>query len=79
MYLSDVCTIPTNLTGACADERAGRVDAAGLPIGVQVLAPALGEAVMLRAARPGSGVQLQRPSGTSGGARLMDGRATGRP
>jgi aspartyl-tRNA(Asn)/glutamyl-tRNA(Gln) amidotransferase subunit A len=27
------------------------LDAAGLPIGVQVLAPALGEAVLLRAAR----------------------------
>jgi aspartyl-tRNA(Asn)/glutamyl-tRNA(Gln) amidotransferase subunit A len=51
MYLSDVCTIPTNLTGACAISVPSGVDGAGLPIGVQVLAPALGEAVLLRAAR----------------------------
>ena len=51
MYLSDVCTIPTNLTGARAISVPAGLDAAGLPIGVQVLAPALGEAVLLRAAR----------------------------
>jgi len=51
MYLSDVCTIPTNLTGACAVSVPAGLDGAGLPIGVQVLAPALGEAVLLRAAR----------------------------
>ena len=51
MYLSDVCTIPTNLTGACAISVPAGLDASGLPIGVQVLAPALGEAVLLRAAR----------------------------
>jgi len=51
MYLSDVCTIPTNLTGACAVSVPAGLDAGGLPIGVQVLAPALGEAVLLRAAR----------------------------
>ena len=51
MYLSDVCTIPTNLTGACAISVPSGLDAAGLPIGVQVLAPALGEAVLFRAAR----------------------------
>jgi len=51
MYLSDVCTIPTNLTGATAISVPAGLDAAGLPIGVQVLAPALGEAVLFRAAR----------------------------
>ena len=51
MYLSDVCTIPTNLTGACAVSVPAGLDAARLPIGVQVMAPALGEAVLLRAAR----------------------------
>jgi len=51
MYLSDVCTIPTNLTGATAISVPAGLDTAGLPIGVQVLAPALGEAVLLRAAR----------------------------
>ncbi|HEV7534022.1 MAG TPA: Asp-tRNA(Asn)/Glu-tRNA(Gln) amidotransferase subunit GatA, partial [Acidimicrobiia bacterium] len=38
MYLSDVCTIPTNLTGACALSVPAGLDAAGLPVGVQVLA-----------------------------------------
>ncbi|HTC81385.1 MAG TPA: amidase family protein, partial [Acidimicrobiia bacterium] len=51
MYLSDVCTIPTNLTGACAISVPAGLDGAGLPVGVQVLAPALGEAVLFRAAR----------------------------
>jgi aspartyl-tRNA(Asn)/glutamyl-tRNA(Gln) amidotransferase subunit A len=51
MYLSDVCTIPTNLTGATAISVPAGLDPAGLPIGVQVLAPALGEAVLFRAAR----------------------------
>jgi aspartyl-tRNA(Asn)/glutamyl-tRNA(Gln) amidotransferase subunit A len=51
MYLSDVCTIPTNLTGACAISVPAGLDGSGLPVGVQVLAPALGEAVLFRAAR----------------------------
>ena len=51
MYLSDVCTIPTNLTGACAVSVPAGLDGGGLPIGVQVQAPALGEALLLRAAR----------------------------
>jgi aspartyl-tRNA(Asn)/glutamyl-tRNA(Gln) amidotransferase subunit A len=50
MYLNDVCTIPTNLAGhAAISVPYGGVD--GLPIGVQVLAPALGEVPMFRAAR----------------------------
>ena len=51
MYLSDVCTIPTNLAGAAAISVPAGLDADGLPIGVQVLAPARGEAVRFRAAR----------------------------
>jgi aspartyl-tRNA(Asn)/glutamyl-tRNA(Gln) amidotransferase subunit A len=51
MYLSDVCTIPTNLAGHCAISVPFGAGAAGLPVGVQVLAPALGEPVMFRAAR----------------------------
>ncbi len=50
MYLNDICTIPTNLSGDCAVSVPFGADAAGLPIGVQVLAPALGEATMFRAA-----------------------------
>ena len=51
MYLSDVCTIPTNLAGHPAMSVPFGPDGDGLPIGVQVLAPALGEPVMFRAAR----------------------------
>jgi len=51
MYLSDVCTIPTNLAGHAAVSVPFGVGEAGLPVGVQVLAPALGEELMLRAAR----------------------------
>jgi aspartyl-tRNA(Asn)/glutamyl-tRNA(Gln) amidotransferase subunit A len=51
MYLSDVCTIPTNLAGHAAMSVPFGVGEAGLPVGVQVLAPALGEAVMFRTAR----------------------------
>jgi len=51
MYLSDVCTIPTNLAGHAAMSVPFGTGEAGLPIGVQVLAPALGEGVMFRAAR----------------------------
>jgi aspartyl-tRNA(Asn)/glutamyl-tRNA(Gln) amidotransferase subunit A len=49
MYLSDVFTIPVNLAGnAAVSVPAGLAD--GLPVGLQLIAPALGEATMLRAA-----------------------------
>jgi aspartyl-tRNA(Asn)/glutamyl-tRNA(Gln) amidotransferase subunit A len=51
MYLSDICTIPSNLAGDPAISVPSGLDSAGLPIGFQVLAPALGEAVMFRVAR----------------------------
>jgi aspartyl-tRNA(Asn)/glutamyl-tRNA(Gln) amidotransferase subunit A len=51
MYLSDVCTIPSNLAGHPAMSVPFGLGESGLPVGVQVLAPALGEAVMLRVAR----------------------------
>jgi aspartyl-tRNA(Asn)/glutamyl-tRNA(Gln) amidotransferase subunit A len=51
MYLSDVCTIPSNLAGHPAISVPAGTDQSGLPIGVQVLAPALGEPVMFRVAR----------------------------
>jgi aspartyl-tRNA(Asn)/glutamyl-tRNA(Gln) amidotransferase subunit A len=50
MYLNDVCTIPSNLSGQPAVSVPFGVGDEGLPIGVQVLAPTLGEATMLRAA-----------------------------
>ena len=51
MYLSDICTIPSNLSGDPAISVPAGLDSLGLPIGFQVLAPALGEAVMFRVAR----------------------------
>jgi aspartyl-tRNA(Asn)/glutamyl-tRNA(Gln) amidotransferase subunit A len=50
MYLSDVCTIPTNLAGHAAISVPFGTGEHGLPVGVQVLAPALGEPVMFRVA-----------------------------
>ncbi|HPB46419.1 MAG TPA: amidase family protein, partial [Microthrixaceae bacterium] len=50
MYLNDICTIPTNLAGHPAMSVPFGADGDGLPIGVQVLAPALGEVAMFRAA-----------------------------
>jgi aspartyl-tRNA(Asn)/glutamyl-tRNA(Gln) amidotransferase subunit A len=50
MYLSDVCTIPSNLAGQPALSVPFGVGDDGLPVGVQVWAPSLGEATMFRAA-----------------------------
>ena len=50
MYLNDVCTIPSNLAGHPAMSVPFGAGADGLPVGVQLLAPALGEATMFRAA-----------------------------
>lgn len=50
MYLNDICTIPSNLAGHPAiSVPFGRGDD-GLPVGVQILAPARGEETMFRAA-----------------------------
>ena len=61
MYLNDVCTIPSNLTGHPAiSVPFGRGDD-GLPVGVQVMGPALSErlifgvAAALERAAPGNG------------------------
>jgi aspartyl-tRNA(Asn)/glutamyl-tRNA(Gln) amidotransferase subunit A len=51
MYLNDVFTIPSNLAGAPAMSVPVGLDDAGLPVGLQIMAPALGEAVMFRVAR----------------------------
>jgi aspartyl-tRNA(Asn)/glutamyl-tRNA(Gln) amidotransferase subunit A len=50
MYYSDVCTIPSNLSGDPAMSVPVALDEAGLPIGFQVMAPALGEGLMFRVA-----------------------------
>jgi aspartyl-tRNA(Asn)/glutamyl-tRNA(Gln) amidotransferase subunit A len=51
MYMNDVCTIPSNLAGHPAISVPFGTGDDGLPVGVQVLAPALGEALLFRVAR----------------------------
>ena len=48
MYLCDIYTIPTNLAGHPAMSVPFGTGAHGLPVGIQVLAPALGEEAMFR-------------------------------
>jgi aspartyl-tRNA(Asn)/glutamyl-tRNA(Gln) amidotransferase subunit A len=50
MYLSDVCTVPSNLSGHPAISVPFGADGDGLPIGVQVLAPALCEPLIFQVA-----------------------------
>ena len=50
MYLSDLCTIPSNLAGHPAVTVPYGTGTDGMPVGVQVLAPALGETVMFQVA-----------------------------
>jgi aspartyl-tRNA(Asn)/glutamyl-tRNA(Gln) amidotransferase subunit A len=50
MYLNDVFTIPSNLAGHPALSLPYGSGDDGLPVGVQVLAPALGEPMMFRVA-----------------------------
>jgi aspartyl-tRNA(Asn)/glutamyl-tRNA(Gln) amidotransferase subunit A len=49
MYLNDLATIPTNLAGVAGmSVPCGLAEEDGLPVGLQIMAPALGEAVMYR-------------------------------
>jgi aspartyl-tRNA(Asn)/glutamyl-tRNA(Gln) amidotransferase subunit A len=50
MYLNDIFTIPANLAGVPAISVPCGFDDAGLPIGIQLTAPALDEPTLLRAA-----------------------------
>lgn len=59
MYLSDVCTIPTNLAGHPAMSVPYGFGENDMPIGVQVLAPALGESDMFRVA---GAIEKQAPT-----------------
>jgi aspartyl-tRNA(Asn)/glutamyl-tRNA(Gln) amidotransferase subunit A len=49
MYLEDVFTLPASLAGISGMSVPCGFDEAGLPIGLQLLAPAFGEATLLRA------------------------------
>ena len=72
MYLNDVCTIPSNLAGHPAISVPFGAGDDGLPVGVQLLAPALGEATMFRAAavpwRPPHDRRADRADGDRGTA-----------
>ena len=57
MYLCDIFTIPTNLAGHAAMSVPFGTGAHNMPVGVQVLAPALGEQTMFRVA-----AELERAS-----------------
>ncbi len=50
MYMSDICTVPVNLTGQAAMSVPYGQGEDGLPVGVQIFAPALGELQMFQAA-----------------------------
>jgi aspartyl-tRNA(Asn)/glutamyl-tRNA(Gln) amidotransferase subunit A len=50
MYLSDILTISLNLAGMCGISVPCGFDNSGLPIGLQLIGPHLGEAVILRTA-----------------------------
>lgn len=50
MYLNDIYAVPASLAGLPAMSLPVGFDGAGLPVGLQLIAPLLGEPVMLRAA-----------------------------
>jgi len=69
MYLQDILTIPASLAGLpCGSVPCG-FDAAGLPVGLQIIAPALGEPHLVRACAAverWSGLANRRPPGSGG-------------
>jgi aspartyl-tRNA(Asn)/glutamyl-tRNA(Gln) amidotransferase subunit A len=69
MYMSDVCTIPSNLSGHPAVSVPFGAGDDGLPVGVQVLAPALCEERMFKVA-----AALERAAAARAGADHEGGR-----
>lgn len=59
MYLEDIFTISANLAGVCAISVPYDVSPSGLPIGVQLMGPALGEPSLLHIARC---IEIDRPT-----------------
>jgi aspartyl-tRNA(Asn)/glutamyl-tRNA(Gln) amidotransferase subunit A len=62
MYLSDVCTVPANLAGHPAMSVPFGTGAHGMPVGVQIMAPAQGEPMLFALAG-----ELERAAPPSGG------------
>ena len=72
MYLSDIYTVPLNLAGLPGVSIPCGFDAQGLPIGAQLVGPALGDGVILNAAHAfqlESDYHTKMPAG-KGGASL---------
>jgi aspartyl-tRNA(Asn)/glutamyl-tRNA(Gln) amidotransferase subunit A len=69
MYLSDVCTIPSNLAGHPAISVPYGPGEDGLPVGVQLLGPALSEGTLFQVAAvvEGAAPPLAAPRVTTGG------------
>jgi aspartyl-tRNA(Asn)/glutamyl-tRNA(Gln) amidotransferase subunit A len=64
MYLGDVFTVPVNLAGICGLSVPCGFSSKGLPIGLQIIGPALGESAVLRvgyAYEQASGINGKRP------------------
>ena len=68
MYLCDTYTIPANLTGEPGMSVPFGTGQNDLPVGVQVLAPALGEPVMLQVAAELERAASELTTGSTGGA-----------
>jgi aspartyl-tRNA(Asn)/glutamyl-tRNA(Gln) amidotransferase subunit A len=62
MYLNDVCTIPSSLAGHPAMSVPFGTGADDLPVGVQVMAPALGEELMFQVA---AALEAAAPAGAA--------------
>jgi aspartyl-tRNA(Asn)/glutamyl-tRNA(Gln) amidotransferase subunit A len=60
MYRCDTCTVPSNLVGDPAMSIPFGTGAYGMPVGVQVMAPQLGESLMFQT---GSFIESQAPEG----------------
>ena len=66
MYLQDILTIPASLAGLPCGSIPCGLDSSGLPVGMQIIAPPLGEAALVRAAAAVErhcGLANQRPNG----------------
>ena len=66
MYLSDVCTIPSNLAGHPAISVPVGTDEGGLPVGFQLMGPAFSEPTLLRAAAAVEALMGRMPRPTLG-------------